>query len=71
MIISLTTDIWIAAGKVSLVDWDLFISSLGWIGWWLPSSELVFNAAIFEITSLTISFVWVPLPVCLPFKGNC
>ena len=54
-----------AAGNVSLEDWDIFTSSLGCSSFF-PSSSL----PRFAITSLTFMLVWVPEPVCQTTRGK-
>ena len=51
-------------------DWDMFTSSLGWIGFFDPISPPAISIARFEITSFTFMLVWVPLPVCQMRRGN-
>ena len=60
----------IAVGKVSFDDWDMLTSSLGWIGFFEPSTPPASSMARFEITSLTFMLVWVPEPVCQILNGN-
>ena len=56
----------IAVGKVSLEDWDMLISSLGWSSF-LPASSLPRLA----MTSLVFILDWVPEPVCQTTRGKC
>ena len=60
----------IAVGKVSLDDWDMLTSSLGWTGFLLPISPPASSMARFEMTSLAFMLVWVPLPVCQTPSGK-
>jgi hypothetical protein len=53
-----------AVGKVSLLDWPMLTSSLGWIGVLLPSTPPTSWMARLLITSLVFMFDWVPDPVC-------
>ena len=55
-----------AAGKVSLEDWERFTSSFGCSSFFPPSS-LPRPA----ITSLTFILVCVPEPVCQTTSGKC
>ena len=59
-----------AVGNVSFDDCDMLTSSLGWIGFFDPSTPPAISMARFEITSLTFMLVCVPLPVCQIRKGN-
>ena len=54
----------IAAGNVSFDDWDMFTSSLGWIGFLEPSSPPAISMARLEMTSFAFMFDCVPEPVC-------
>src|SRR5450756_3035856 len=56
--------------NVSLQDWDIFTSSLGWMGVLDPITPPAISMARLEITSLAFIFVWVPLPVCQIFNGK-
>ena len=64
------TDICIAVGKTSFVDWDLFTWSFGWTGVFEPFFPFSISIALLAITSLTFILVWVPEPVCQTFKGK-
>ena len=68
--VSLATEICIAVGKTSLVDWDLFTWSFGCTGFFVPFFPPKISIALFAITSLTFIFVWVPDPVCQTFRGK-
>ena len=48
----------------------MLTSSLGWIGFLLPSVPPASSIARFEMTSLAFILVWVPLPVCQTRNGN-
>ena len=54
-----------AVGKVSLDDWDMFTSSLGWSSGF-PARALPRLAT----TSLAFMLVWVPDPVCQTTSGK-
>ena len=43
---------------------DMLTSSLGWIGFFEPSSPPASSMARLEMTSLAFMFDWVPEPVC-------
>ena len=60
-----------AVGKLSLDDWPRLTCSLGWTGFWLPSSPPRSWIARLEVTSLTFMFDWVPEPVCQTKSGKC
>ena len=59
-----------AAGKVSLEDCDMFTSSLGWMGFFEPSTPPASSMARLAMTSLAFMLVCVPLPVCQMRRGN-
>ncbi len=59
-----------AVGNVSLEDWDMFTSSLGWMGFFEPSSPPASSMARFEMTSFAFMFDWVPEPVCHTYSGK-
>ncbi len=59
-----------AVGNVSLDDWDMLTSSLGWTGTLEPITPPAISMARLEITSLAFMLVWVPLPVCHTLNGN-
>jgi len=61
--ISLTAAMFTAVGNVSLDDWPMLTSSLGWIGVLEPSSPPTSWMQRLLITSLTFMFDWVPEPV--------
>ena len=54
-----------AVGKVSLEDWDIFTSSLGWSSFF-PAMALPRLA----MTSLAFMLDWVPEPVCQTTRGK-
>ena len=54
-----------AVGKVSLEDWDIFTSSLGWSRF-SPARALARPA----MTSFRFILVWVPEPVCHTTRGK-
>ncbi len=60
----------IAVGKVSLEDWPMLTSSLGWTGSLEPSWPPVSWIARLEITSLRFMLDCVPEPVCHTYSGN-
>ena len=60
----------IAVGKVSLEDWLLLTSSLGWTGFFEPSTPPRISIARLEMTSLAFMLVCVPLPVCQTESGK-
>ena len=70
LFVSLATDMCIAVGKTSFVDWDLFTWSLGWTGFFDPFLPCISSIALLAMTSLTFIFVWVPEPVCQTFNGK-
>ena len=59
-----------AVGKVSLDDWDMLTSSLGWTGVFEPITPPASSMARLEMTSLAFMLVWVPLPVCQTLSGK-
>ena len=59
-----------AVGKVSFEDCDMFTSSLGWMGFFEPSTPPASSMARLEITSLAFMLVCVPLPVCQMRSGK-
>ena len=59
-----------AVGNVSLDDWDMLTSSLGWMGTLDPITPPAISMARLEITSLAFMLLWVPLPVCQTLSGN-
>ncbi len=59
-----------AVGKVSLEDWLLFTSSLGWTGVFEPSVPPRISIARLAMTSLAFMLVCVPLPVCQTERGK-
>ncbi len=63
-VISSTAAMCMAVGKVSLLDWDMLTSSLGWTGSFEPSTPPAISMARLEMTSLAFMLDWVPLPVC-------
>ena len=69
-LIWLTVATWMAVGKASFVDCDLFTWSFGWIGVLLPSSPRCISMARLAMTSLVFILVWVPLPVCQTTSGK-
>src|SRR5579862_1721546 len=62
--------IFIALGKVSFDDCDMFAWSLGWTGALLPRGAPAIWQQRFEITSLTFMLNCVPLPDIHTCKGN-
>ena len=59
-----------AVGKVSLEDWLRLTSSLGWTGFFEPSSPPRISIARLAMTSLAFMLVCVPLPVCQTTSGK-
>ena len=68
--ISSTAAMCMAVGKVSLDDWDMLTSSLGWTGSFEPSTPPAISMARLEMTSLAFMLDWVPLPVCQTLRGK-
>ena len=62
-------EICIAVGKLSLLDWLLFTSSLGCTVF-SPIFPPRIYVALLAITSFTFIFVWVPDPVCQTIRGK-
>jgi hypothetical protein len=62
---------YIAVGKVSFDDCDMLTSSLGWMGFFEPSSPPASSMARLEMTSLAFMLDCVPLPVCQMRSGKC
>ena len=60
----------IAVGKVSFDDCDMFTWSFGWTGVFVPISPPQISMARLEITSFTFMFVCVPEPVCQTNSGK-
>ena len=60
----------ITAGKVSLLDWPRFTSSLGWTGRPAPRPVPASSSARLAITSLAFMLLWVPEPVWKTTSGN-
>ena len=69
-VISSTAAMCMAVGKVSLDDWDMLTSSLGWTGSFEPITPPAISMARLEITSLAFMLLCVPLPVCHTLRGN-
>ena len=69
-VISSTAAMCMAVGKVSLDDWDMLTSSLGWTGSFEPITPPAISMARLEITSLAFMLDWVPLPVCHTLSGK-
>ncbi len=69
-VISSTAAMCMAVGKVSLDDWDMLTSSLGWTGSFEPRTPPAISMARLEMTSLAFMLLWVPLPVCQTLRGN-
>ena len=60
----------IAVGNVSLDDCDMLTWSLGWTGFFDPSSPPASSMARLEMTSLAFMLVCVPQPVCQTNSGK-
>ena len=61
---------YMAVGKLSLVDWDMLTWSLGCTGFFAPSGVPASWQQRLETTSLTFMLNWVPLPVIQTRSGN-
>src|SRR5208337_465110 len=59
-----------AEGNESFDDCAMLTWSLGWTGAWLPSGAPASWQHRLEITSLTFTLNWVPLPVIETCSGN-
>eukprot|EP00959_Pyramimonas_sp_CCMP1952_P341187 7147472-Pyramimonas_sp.AAC.1 len=60
-----------AVGKVSLLDWDMFTWSFGWIGFFDPRGIPKLSLALLAMTSFRFMLVCVPEPVCHTTSGKC
>ncbi len=60
----------IAVGKVSFDDCDMFTSSFGCTGFFEPRTPPAMAMARFEMTSFAFMLLCVPLPVCQMRSGK-
>src|SRR5882757_4698644 len=68
-VVSTAAAMYIADGKLSFDDWDMLTWSLGWTGFFEPSSVPASWQQRFDITSLTFMLNCVPLPVIQTWSG--